>query len=260
MRFLVTGAAGGVATLVLPLLARPDRSLRLLDIADQQAKPGTEIIQASVTDLTAMRAACDGVDAVIHLGGLSTEGPWQQMLDVNIDGTRTVLEAARLAGVRRVLLASSNHAVGFRRKDAGEAPDYIFPRPDTHYGVSKVAMEALGSLYHDRYGLDVVCIRIGSCFARPTTRRMLSTWISPADCAGLFEAALTAPSPGFRVVWGVSANTRRWFSLDEARELGYDPRDDSEVYADLDLPDDGVWDDYLGGAFCSPTLDITETG
>jgi uronate dehydrogenase len=254
---LLTGAAGGVGTLLRPRLARPDRILRLTDIAPIP-KPDdgerVELVTASITDLPAMREACSGVAAVIHLGGLSLEGPWRDILDINVHGTWTVLEAARRGEVPRVILASSNHAVGFHPMN-GEAPDYLFPRPDTYYGVSKVAGEALGSLYHDRYGMDVICVRIGSCFARPLSERMLSTWLSPDDCARLMEAAIGTPAPGFRVVWGVSANTRRTFSLAEAATIGYRPEDDSEVYAGEVEPLTELERKFLGGEFCSPELD-----
>jgi uronate dehydrogenase len=170
---------------------------------------------------------------------------------VNINGTYCVLEAARHAGVRLVIFASSNHAVGFH--PTSSASDYLFPRPDTYYGVSKVAGEALGSLYHDRYGLNVLCVRIGTCIERPLTERHLSTWLSPDDCAQLLEAAFALPSLGFRVVWGASANTRGVYSLAEARALGYEPKDDAEVYAADVSPATDLDRTYLGGAeFCGP--------
>jgi uronate dehydrogenase len=158
--------------------------------------------------------------------------------------------------VPRVILASSSHATGFHPRTGEEAPDYLSPRPDTYYGVSKVAGEALGSLYHDRYGLDVVCVRIGGCFERPMAPRHLATWLSPDDCARLMEALVATPAPGFRVVWGVSDNTRRYFCLDEARALGYEPKDDAERFAaELEGASDPLDDTYLGGSFCSPELD-----
>ncbi|TWV55651.1 NAD(P)-dependent oxidoreductase [Streptomyces misionensis] len=258
-RIVITGAAGGVGTLLRPRLARQGRTLRLLDVApvpEPAEGEDVECVRLSVTDLPGMREALAGADAVIHLGGLSVEGPWEQILDININGTRTVLEAARRAGVPRVIVASSSHAVGFHPRGEGEAPDYLFPRPDTYYGVSKVAAEALGSLYHDRYGLDVICVRIGGCFEKPIATRQLATWLSPDDCARLMEALIAAPSPGFRVVWGVSDNARRWFSLDEARALGYEPEDDAERFAgELEGRHDPLDEIYLGGAFCSPELD-----
>jgi uronate dehydrogenase len=270
-RILITGAAGGVGTLMRPRLAGADRTLRLLDISEQPAAAGgerAEIVQASVTDMAAMEQACEGVSAVIHLGGISLERPWADILEININGTYVVMEAARRQGVKRVILASSNHAAGYFPRSEGEAGDYVFPRPDTNYGVSKVAMEAIGSMYADRYGMDVICVRIGSCFEKPRDTRMLSTWLSPDDCARLFEAGLSAPQPGFRVVWGISDNTRRWFSLDEGRKLGYESKDDSEVYAEEVLAKHGELDPesyaarFVGGAWAGPDYDtaVKEAG
>lgn len=256
MRLLITGAAGGVGTLLRPLLAKPDRTLRLLDVAPlPDTGDGAELVRASITDLSAMVSACEGVDAILHLGGLSTEHGWDDILSVNIDGTYKVFEAAHRAGVPRVVFASTNHTVGFHPNDGQVAPDYLFPRPDTYYGVSKVAGEAIGSLYHDRYGLDVVCVRIGGCFEKPLDSRMLANWLSPRDGAALVEAALSVPSPGFKVVWGVSDNKRRWWSLAEAEAIGYRPQDDAEVFADEVPRADDRFAGYLGGAFCSPELD-----
>jgi nucleoside-diphosphate-sugar epimerase len=254
-RILLTGAAGAIGTMLRPRLARAGRVLRLLDIAPLSAGPDEEVVPGSVSDMDTMVAACAGVAAVVHLGGHSREAPWAEILAHNINGTYTVLDAARQAGVPRVVFASSNHAVGFRPVDE-DAGEYLYPRPDTYYGVSKAAGEALGSLYHDRYGLDVVCLRIGSCAERPVNERALATWLSPDDCGRLVSAALSAPAPGFRVVWGISANTRARWSLAEARSLGYEPRDDAEVYA-AELPaSDGLEKVYLGGDFCSPDLDV----
>ncbi|HEV3169396.1 MAG TPA: NAD(P)-dependent oxidoreductase [Actinocrinis sp.] len=259
---LITGAAGGVGTLMRPRLARPGRTLRLLDIAPlEPAGEGEETVRASITDLEAMTRACDGVEAVIHLGGISLEAPWAQIIDVNINGTYTVFEAARRAGVPRVIFASSNHVVGFHTPDEFPLSEATIPLPDTYYGVSKVAGEGIGALYAKRYGLDVISIRILSCFPKPRSLRMLSTWLSPDDGARLLEACLTVEKPGYRVVYGVSANTRGgWVSLDEARALGYEPKDDSEAYAAELIARDGEPDPgdpvftYLGGDFTLPKL------
>jgi NAD(P)-dependent dehydrogenase (short-subunit alcohol dehydrogenase family) len=256
---VITGAAGRIGTMLRPRLATPGRVLRLLDVAGVAAGAGEEAVTASVTDMDAMTSACEGADAVIHLGGIPSEAPWDRVLDVNINGTYTVLEAARRAGAGRVILASSNHAVGFTPLDALPIPDYAFPAPDTFYGVSKVAGEALGALYSRRHGMDVICVRILACFEKPFSVRSLSAWLSPDDAGRLFAACLTAPRPGFRVIFGVSANTRGgWVSLDEARALGYEPRDDAEAYAAevVGQPGELARDDpaarYLGGEFTRP--------
>ncbi len=242
-----------------PRLTRPGRTLRLLDIAPITPGPAEEAVKVSITDLNALTAACQGAEAVIHLAGIPHEAPWPEILEINIDGTRAVLEAARRAGVGRVICASSNHAVGFAPRAAFPVPDYAFPAPDSYYGVSKAADEALGALYHHRYGLDVICVRILTCADRPFSARSLSTWLSPDDAGRLFEACLSAAGPGFRVIFGVSANTRGgWVSLNEARALGYEPRDDAEAYAAEIIARHGEPDPadpllaYLGGEYTLP--------
>src|SRR6266702_3291611 len=173
--------------------SRTARTLRLLDTAPVTAGPGEETVRASVTDLDAMTAACQGADSVIHLAGIPGEAPWPQILEVNIDGTYAVFEAARRAGTGRIIYASSNHAVGFSPRQDFPVRDYAFPAPDTYYGVSKVAGEALAALYHHRHGLNAICIRILTCDERPTTVRSLSTWLSPDDAGRLFEACPSGP-------------------------------------------------------------------
>ena len=245
-------------------LAGPDRTLRLLDVKPIDAPaPREEFVLASATDMAAMTEVCRGADAVIHLAGIPAEAPWEQILETNINSSYVAFEAARRTGVPRVIFSSSNHAVGFTPRSEFPVPDYTFARSDTYYGVSKVATEAIASLYHNRYGLDAICIRILTCAERPTERRALSTWLSPDDTGRLFEACLTAPSPGFRVIWGVSANTRGPIvSLAEANALGYYPQDDAEIYAAEilagdDRPDEDVPElRYLGGPFTFPDLDF----
>ena len=259
---LITGAAGLIGTMLRPRLARPGRTLRLLDVVGLTAGPAEEVISASVTDMAAMTAACRGASAVIHLASISGEAPWEEILRVNIQGTYVAFEAARRAGVPRVIFASSNHAVGFTPRERFPVPDYAFPAPDTYYGVAKVTGEGLAALYHYRYGLDAICIRILTCLPQPRSARSLSTWLSPDDAGRLFEACLSVPDPGFRVVFGVSANTRGgWVSLAEAEALGYAARDDAEshaaeVIAEFGEPDpaDPVFR-YLGGEFTLPDLD-----
>jgi uronate dehydrogenase len=261
---LVTGAAGRIGTVLrggMPERGWAVRCLDLVPIID--TRPGEEHVVADVTDLAAMVDATEGAGAVVHLAGVVGESTWPAISHTNIDGTYCALEAARRAGVQRVVLASSNHATGFTpRPGAGllreeDAP----PRPDTYYGVAKATMEALGSLYVDRYGMDVVCLRIGSASAEPTTTRQLATWLSPADTVSLVDAALRAPSPGFAVVWGVSDNTRNWWDLSAASALGYESVDDAEVYAEALIevygepdPTDQVHG-RVGGEYTMPAFD-----
>jgi uronate dehydrogenase len=263
-RVLITGAAGRIGTWLRGGLPERGWAVRCVDVVPvPDERPGEEQIVADVTDLAAIVDAAQGVDAVVHLAGVVGESTWPVISHANIEGTYATLEAARRAGVQRVVLASSNHATGFTPRPAEgllreeDAP----PRPDTYYGVAKVTMEALGSLYADRYGMDVVCLRIGSAFPEPTTVRMLATWLSPADTLSLVDAALRTPDPGYAVVWGVSANTRNWWDLTAARALGYEPADDAEVYAEALIeaygeadPDDPVHN-RVGGQYTLPEFD-----
>lgn len=153
MLIVVTGAAGLVGGLLRPRLARPGRTLRLVDVAPiDDLSDGEQFVQASVTDLDAMERVCTGADLLVHLGGHSSERPWQQILETNIQGGYVVLEAAHRTGVPRVLLGSSLHATGYVRADEAAAEPVLQPCPDTYYGVGKVTLEALGSLYADRCG------------------------------------------------------------------------------------------------------------
>jgi uronate dehydrogenase len=262
-RIAVTGAAGSLASDVLRGLADLGYRIVGVDRVPRPAGAHCSWVRCDVTDRHALRPAFDGCDAVVHLAGIPLEADWDRILRVNIDGTQAVLETARRAGVPRVVLASSIHAAGFVPVPDGQeqVPDEVPVQPNTFYGVSKAALEALGSLYHDRYGMDVVCLRIASRFARPLGERMLSTWLSPADAVRLLDAALTVPAPGFRIVWGVSANRRGYLSPAGGASIGFRPCDDAEDHADdlfeVAATDPSVlasdWDRrYIGGDFCSP--------
>ncbi|WP_314222423.1 NAD-dependent epimerase/dehydratase family protein [Streptomyces zaehneri] len=260
---LLTGAAGGLGTLMRDLLPAYGYELRLLDLRPIEGEP--RAIVADLADKDAVREAVRGVDAIVHLAGISLEAPFEKILGANIAGTYNLYEAAREEGVQRVVFASSNHAVGFTpRPRDGASPEEgeLIPvdtprRPDTFYGLSKSFGEDLAQLYWDKHGLESVSVRIGSCFAEPTSVRMLSLWMSPADGARLFHAALTAENVGHTVVYGSSANTRLWWDLGTARALGYEPQDDSEPFAEKLIAEQGELDPeniahaYLGGHFVS---------
>jgi uronate dehydrogenase len=256
---LITGAEGSIGSMLRTSLRRPGRHLRLLDVRPlSPLEPGenAELIAGSFLDPVTIGAASVGVRAIVHLGGLSHAGySWPEYLEVNIHGTQVLAEAARRAGVERVVYASSNHAVGFvPLHEGGVVPDHEYPRPDSYYGVSKVASESLLSLYYDRYGLDAICLRIGSYRERPFDRRSLWSWLSPDDCTRLVEAALTTRNPGFRVIWGVSANSRAAVSLDEGRAIGYEPLDNAEDYASEIVDEQPTWND-VGGPYTAPDLE-----
>lgn len=240
-RLLITGATGRVGTAIVPLLRERGHSLRLLDLrAPVAATDRDEVVIASATDPAAMTDAASGMNLVLHLAGFPGERSWRDIVDVNIESTRVALDAARDAGVAVTVLASSVHAVGFTPSDAAGAR-IPSPRPDTYYGVSKVVGEALGSLYADRFGMTVVSARIMNFDDRPRSIRSLRIWVSPADLTRLVVAALRAPS-GHHIVWGVSANSRGVVDLAAGRAIGYEPKDDSERFADAVAREAGLPD------------------
>jgi uronate dehydrogenase len=228
-RVLITGAAGRIGTYLRERLSGAQWELRLLD--SRMFEDDREVVIADIRDAAALATAMRDVDAVVHLAGISTEAPLDDVLAMNIEGTWRVFDAARRAGVTRVVYGGSNHAIGFTpRCDLLRADVPL--RPDTNYGVSKAFGEAVGRFYADRYGMRVACLRIGSCDDRPRSPRMLSTWLSPGDAARLVEACLRFPNLEYAVVYGISANTRAWWDLEPARALGYEPADDAEVFAE----------------------------
>jgi uronate dehydrogenase len=227
---LLTGAAGGVGTFLRHELADQYR-LRLSDrVAIDDCRDGEEFVLSDLTSLESMRKAVKGVEAIIHLGGYSVEGDWDSILQANIIGAHNLFEAAHLEGVKRIVFASSNHAMGFYGRD--ETIDHTaLPRPDSRYGLSKVFGESLAQLYVDKYDLEVLSIRIGNVGERPLDVRRLAIWISPRDfaqpvCIGLEHADIKN-----EIVYGMSDNKRAWWDNSNALRLGYAPVDKSEDYA-----------------------------
>jgi uronate dehydrogenase len=253
----VTGAAGRIGGYLRTGLSQPGRSLHLLDsTAPANLRATEDAFVGSVTERDLVARAVAGADAVVHLAGIPTEASWEDILDVNVAGTQTVLHAAAEAGARTVVLASSNHAAGFwsRPPDGARLPDDAEARPDSFYGWSKAAGETLGRLYHERYGMTVVCLRIGWCSQHPESRRGAEIWLSPGDSARLVEAAIAPTVTGFHIVWGVSANTTSWWSTVGGDAIGYRPQDDSEVYAAELTEPEVPWPGPLGGPLTTNPL------
>ena len=254
-RLLLTGAAGGLGRELRPRLSRLAQVLRLSDVAEMgPAGAGEEVMTAALQDAAAVDRIVAGSDAIVHLGGISTEGPFAPILEANIVGVWHLYEAARRHRVRRVVFASSNHVTGFYRQD--EVIDPAAPmRPDGHYGISKAFGENVARFYFDRYGIESVCLRIGSSFPEPRDRRMLATWLSYDDLERLVVASLTAPVVGCSVVYGVSDNTTTWWDNTSAGHLGFRPKDSSERFRDAAEARQPVLDPhdpanrFQGGAF-----------
>jgi uronate dehydrogenase len=248
MRVLVTGAAGRIGT-VLRAGLRDEMDLRLTDVVEPADLAGDEtFVAADLTDAAAVDRAVEGTDAVVHLGAVPDEAPFAELAGPNLHGAFHVFDACRRLGAKRVVYASSNHATGMYPN--GEPLDGTWlPRPDGLYGASKVWGEALGRMFAERFGLEVVCLRIGSFRPRPTQRRELATWLSHADAVRLVTAGLTAPDVRFEIVYGVSANTRAWWPNTGA--LGYAPQDDAEAYA-AEIADNGDEYERQGGPNTAP--------
>lgn len=229
-RLLLTGAAGGLGRALRPALRTWTRHARLSDIAPlTREADNEEIVACDLGDEPAMRALLEGVDAAVHMGGISTDAPFAPILNANIVGVYNLYEAARRAGTRRIVFASSNHAIGFHpRTRRIDADDPI--RPDSLYGVSKTFGESLSRFYFDRYGIETVALRIGSSFPEPRDRRMLVTWLSYADLTELVRAALFTPEVGHTIVFGASANRDSWWDNRLAGHLGWTPKDSSERF------------------------------
>jgi uronate dehydrogenase len=254
-RVLLTGAAGGLGRQLRPRLRERCSLLRVSDVAAMEpAGAGEEVVEAALENRAAVHALLKGIDAVVHLGGISTEQPFDAVLQANIVGVYNLYEAARQHGVKRIVFASSNHVTGFYRQD--EVVDATMPvRPDGYYGLSKAFGENLSRFYFDRYGIETVCLRIGSSFPEPKDRRMLATWLSYDDLERLVVASLTAPVVGHSIVYGMSDNTTTWWDNTPARHIGFRPQDSSEPFRaakeaaqpTLDRDDPAVI--YQGGAF-----------
>ncbi len=254
-RLLLTGAAGHLGREMRRRLPAYCTTLRLSDRLDLGAAGAAEEVRvAELNDAAAVHALLEGVDAVVHLGGVSTEQPWPLILEANIVGMVNLYEAARTHKTRRIVYASSNHATGFYRQDEVISPQDPM-RPDGFYGLSKCFGENLAQLYWDRHGIETVSLRIGSAFAEPRDRRMLATWMSLDDTERLIAAALTAPVVGHSVIYGMSDNATTWWDNTTAKHIGYRPQDSSESFRHtvearqqtLDASDPAVR--YQGGAF-----------
>ena len=254
-KILLTGAAGGLGQALRQRLKANCEVLRLSDrVSPGEPAAFEEVVLADLADAAAVSEMVRGVDAIVHMGGMSVEGPFGPILQANILGVYNLYEAARVHGVKRVVFASSNHVTGFYRQSETITADQP-PRPDGLYGVSKAFGEDLSRFYFDRYGIETACVRIGSSFPEPKDRRMLATWLSFDDLHRLITACLSTPVLGHTIIFGMSDNAVTWWDNAQARHVGYVPQDSSDVFRDAvyartaapDLSDPAV--QFQGGAF-----------
>jgi uronate dehydrogenase len=262
-RVLITGAAGRVGEALRAGLRGRFRALRLLDYSFQKpGHDGEELFEGDLLDPDFLNRAVAGCDAIVHLAGVPDEAvPFSRIVEINIGGTQAVLESARVHGIRRVVIASSSRVTGFHpRKKRLDTSAPV--RPDTLYAVSKVACEALGRFYAERFGLEIACLRIGSFTPRPTNTRHLSTWLSPRDVAEYVHQCLVVPELPYTVLYAVSDNRRTWWDDSEAHRLGVQRRDDAERFADEVTAESSRWADVQGlpapdSLYDSVSLDAT---
>ena len=252
---LVTGAAGGVAEMIRPIL-RTHYRLRLSDRMPVMSLTSDEtFVAADLGDIPALRRAIAGVDGIVHLGGVASERDWETIAAANISGTYNILEAARLEGVRRLIFASSNHVMGFYPRAQTIATE-LSVRPDSRYALSKAFGEAAGSLYADKYGAEVLSVRIGHILPAPATPKDLAIWLSPRDFCQIIRIGLETSGLRHEIIYGASDNKRSWWDNANATRLGYRPEDHSEDHAAAILAKgDGMTGDprrdlTQGGAFC----------
>jgi uronate dehydrogenase len=253
---LITGAAGQIGVALRKGLLGSYSLVRLLDVAPLgKTEGGEEVVTTDIRDVAAMEKAMEGIDCVVHLAGASVESPWDKVLPLNIEGCYNTFEAARRQSVKRVIFASSNHAVGFHRRERF-IDNSVVPRPDTRYGVSKVFGEAVGRLYADKYGLSVACLRIGTFRTpdRPIDSRQLLTWISHRDMVQLVRRCIDYPHYHFIIVYGVSNNLRNRWDNSNVKFLDYHPEDNSEIFASeilaKDVKEDEIAAQFHGGFYC----------
>ena len=258
---LVTGAAGGIGTRLRKLLKGVYPSILWSDIRKPDDLAADEkFMVADLADMAQVEKIVAGVDGIVHLGGFSVEGPWQTILNANIIGCYNLFEAAYRAKVKRVVFASSNHAVGFYPRNQKIGVD-LRVRPDSRYGVSKAFGEALGALYAYKHGLSVTCLRIGNFGDAPVDQRRLAIWLKPEDLVQLIRIGLEHPDIVFETFYGASDNEAAWWDNSNARRFGYKPIGKAEDYraaamaAQAKLGPDPIGDKFQGGPFCTDEYD-----
>ncbi|MGI9480810.1 MAG: NAD-dependent epimerase/dehydratase family protein [Hyphomicrobiales bacterium] len=256
-RLLITGAGGNLGTVLREGLAPLAKTVRLTDRVEiGEADEHEEIIACDLGDFDAVMEVVKDCDAVVHFGAAPVERPWEEILNSSIKGGYNVYEAARRHGNKRIVYASSIHAVGYVRREEGADTDTEH-RPDTLYGLSKCFVEDLAKMYFHKFGIESACLRINSSFPEPADRRHLATWLSFADLVHLVERCLLAERIGFTVVYGISDNQEAFFSNHKVAHLGYRPKDSAENYREKVEANTGPGDpfdpavEFVGGVFCN---------
>lgn len=256
-RLLVTGAAGGMGRIIRPHLSKLAHRVRLSDIVDLgDAASHEELVSCDLSDAEAVMALIKDCDAIVHLGGVSLEKPWDSLLQANIVGTYNLYEAARKLGKPRIVFASSNHTTGYYERTTRIDTD-VPHRPDSLYGVTKCFGEDLACLYYHKFGIETLSVRIGWCHPKPTDTRKMAIWLSAEDFVSLVQRAIATPRLAYTVVYGFSNNSEKWWDNSKAAFLGWVPKDSSEPWrAEMEETDAGLDPEnpaviYQGGPFAT---------
>lgn len=263
-KIVLTGAAGRLANHLRAPLAKICKTLVSTDIAPLQteALANETFIEADLGDYAAVKSVMEGAEIVVHFGGHPDEKRFDEILHANIIGCYNVWDTAYHAGARRIVYASSIHAVGMHPKTEA-INSRSQHRPDSYYGLAKCFAEDMAKLYWDKKGLEAVCLRILSC-ADVGNARAVGSWLSYGDLVHLVERSVDTPVAGFSVIYGVSNNDRAPVDNSDAAFLGYLPKDNAEQFAAEMFAKDGVLDpkdpDNMchGGPFA--TTDLGESG
>ena len=252
---LLTGASGALGRVLVKSLGALGWRLVLTDIAPfpDPLPAGATFTRADLSHGVDVLRLAEGCGAIIHLGGVSVERPFEEVIGPNIRGLYHVYEAARREKAR-VIFASSNHTVGFHERSESLPADTQF-LPDGYYGLSKAYGELMGRMYWFKHGVETVNIRIGSAIAAPVNARMLASYMSYDDFSRLIVRSVMTPAVGNIVVWGASKNARMtWWRDDQRAVLGWEPQDSADAFtAQLAgvVSNDPVEERYMGGAYCS---------
>lgn len=236
-KIVLTGAAGYLGDLCREPLSKLCETLVSTDIVEAKSPElsNETFVKADIGVYEEVAALMDGVEMVVHFGSIADEASWDRIFHSNMISAYHIWESAFQAGARRIVYASSIHAVGMYPKSQAIDSD-VRQRPDTFYGLAKCFGENLGSLYWDKRGLESVAMRIASATPKPGNSRALGTWLSEGDVVQLVEKSVTSPTTGFTIVYGVSNNDRAGLDNTQAAYLGFRPQDNAEDYADEILP------------------------
>jgi uronate dehydrogenase len=249
-KLVLTGAAGRLGSYLREPLSAMCDQLVSTDLADDIGTlyPGEAYVKADLEDKAAIQSLAEDADMIVHFGAISDEAPFEDILGPNIIGAYNVWEAAHVNGVRRVVYASSIHAVGMYPKTEFIGTDAPH-RPDTFYGLAKCFTEDLARMYWEKRGIEAVCLRILSC-ANVTNPRAVGSWLSYGDLIRLVQRAIDTPVTGFSIIYGVSDNDRAPVDNAKASFLGYRPKDNAEQFAEQMFDEAGALDPQDAGHMC----------